>query len=60
MNHVRDRSIRDHISLLESQYACIAAMEIAIDDSTKVAILLRTLQELAKYELLITSILMMR
>lgn len=46
----------DYIAMLESQYARLAAKQTALDDTTKVAVMRTTLQEIPDYSPFITSI----
>lgn len=56
MKHMRARNIGDHISILESQYARLEAMQTSLNDSTNVAVLVTTLLNIPDFKLLLTSI----
>lgn len=55
-NDMKNRSMGDHMSILESLYARLAAMQTCWDDSTKVSVLITTLEDIPDFEPFMTSI----
>lgn len=56
MKYGREQNMKDHVAILESQFARLAAMNTEYDDATKLAIMISSLRDNTEFEPFVTSI----